>query len=131
MLGIYSSYALLNEFDQLRARARSGGIEASDLVEGGVFGDTYTQAIFLDPEFDIESRVFDDEFDTYGITADVEWSNDDWTAKGALHYSGAGYDRFAIQSRRNIDFLEKYLTNLQVWVLPARPFRSRVHFRVR
>ena len=102
-LGIYSSYALINELDQLRVQARNGGIEASNLVPGGVFGDTYTQAVFLDPEIDVEARVFDDEFDTYGNTADVEWSNDDWTARGVIHHSSAGYDRFAIQSRRNID----------------------------
>jgi TonB-dependent receptor len=103
VLGIYSSYALVNEFDQLRVQARNGGIDPSNLVEGGAFGDTYTQAVFLDPEIDVESRVFDDEFATFGITADVEWSNDDWTARGVVHHSAAGYDRFAIQSRRNID----------------------------
>jgi TonB-dependent receptor len=103
LLGAYSAYELLNEFDQLRVQARNGGIDASGLVEGGVFGDTYTQAVFLDPEIDVESRVFDDEFATYAMTADVEWSNDNWTATGVLHRSEAGYDRFAIQSRRNID----------------------------
>jgi len=103
LLGAYSAYQLVNEFDQLRIQARNGGIDASNLVEGGAFGDTYTQAVFLDPEIDVESRVFDDEFATSSITADVVWSNDNWTATGILHRSEAGYDRFAVQSRRNID----------------------------
>jgi len=101
LLGAYSSYALLNEFDQLRVQDPNS-IEASNLVEGGRFGDTYTQAIFREAEIDVESRIFDDEFDTYSVTADIEWSNDDWTATGVAHYSAAGYTRFAIQSRRNI-----------------------------
>ncbi len=101
LLGAYSSYALLNEFDQLRVQDPNS-IEGSNLVEGGRFGDTYTQAIFREAEIDVESRIFDDEFDTYGLTADIEWSNDDWTATGVAHYSSAGYTRFAIQSRRNI-----------------------------
>jgi TonB-dependent receptor len=102
VLGIYSAYELLNEFDQFRMR-RPDEVIASDPVDGGRFGTTYTQAIFVDPEFDLESRVFDDEFESYGVTADIEWANDDWTATGVVHYSAAGYDRFAIQSRRNID----------------------------
>jgi len=101
LLGAYSSYALLNQFDQLRVRR--GTIVGSNLVEGGRFGDTYTQATFLNPELEVESRVFDDEFDTYGVTADIEWSNDDWTATGVAHYSAAGYTRFAMQSRRFMD----------------------------
>ena len=101
ILGIYSSYALLNELEQLRVQDPNS-IEPANLVEGGRFGDTYTQAIFREAEIDVESRVFDDEFDSYALTADIEWSNDDWTATGVVHYSAAGYDRFAIQSRRNI-----------------------------
>ena len=101
LLGAYSSYELLNEFDQLRVQDPNS-IEASNLVDGGVFGATYTQAIFREAEIDVESRVFDDEFATSSVTADIEWSNDNWTATGILHRSEAGYDRFAIQSRRNI-----------------------------
>jgi len=103
LLGAYSAYELVNQFDQLRVQARNGGITPSNLVEGGAFGDTYTQAVFHDPEIDVESRVFDDEFATFSVTADIEWTNDNWTATGILHRSEAGYDRFAIQSRRNID----------------------------
>jgi TonB-dependent receptor len=101
ILGIYSAYELLNEFDQLRVQD-ANTIIGSNLVEGGRFGDTYTAATFLETEVDVESRVFDDEFESYGLTADIEWSNDDWTATGVAHFSEAGYDRFAIQSRRNI-----------------------------
>ena len=101
VLGIYSKYEIFNQFDQLRVQDPRS-IMPSNLVEGGRFGDTYTQATFVDAEVDVESRVFDDEFNTYGVTADIEWSNEVWTATGIAHYSKAGYDRFAIQSRRNI-----------------------------
>ena len=101
VLGIYSEYELLNEFDQLRVQDPRSVIP-SNLVPGGRFGDTYSQATFINPEVDVESRVFDDRFQTYALTADIEWSNDDWTATGIAHYSEAGYNRFAAQSRRNI-----------------------------
>jgi TonB-dependent receptor len=114
VLGVYSSYALLNEFDQL---------------EGGRFGDTYTQATFTDAEVDVESRVFDDEFETYAVTADIEWTNNDWTATGVVHYSEAGYNRFAIQSRRNIReggnpievFVDTGGGNVDAFRIEARP----------
>lgn len=100
LTGIYSSYALLNEFDQLRVQDPQS-IVGYNLVEGGKFGDTYTQAEFTDAEVDAESRLFDDEFYSYGLTGDVRWDSDNWVVKGVLHYSEAGYDRFAINSRRN------------------------------
>jgi TonB-dependent receptor len=101
LLGAYSSYALLNQFDQLQVRR--GTIVGSNLIEGGRFGDTHREATFLNPEINVESRIFDDEFETYALTGDIEWSNDDWTATGVAHWSAAGYDRFAIQSRRFMD----------------------------
>ena len=103
LLGAYSSYALVNEFHQLRVQdANFIDEDATSLVDGGQFGSTYTRATFREAEVDVESRVFDDEFATSSVTADIEWSNDDWAATGIVHYSAAGYDRFAIQSRRNI-----------------------------
>jgi len=101
LLGIYSGYELTNQFEQLRVQDPRS-IEASNLVEGGTFGDTYTQAIFYNPEIDVESRVFEDEFASGGLTGDIQWTNQNWTATGVLHYSSASYDRFAMQSRRNI-----------------------------
>jgi TonB-dependent receptor len=98
---LYSTYALLNDLDQLRVQDPRS-IEPSDLVEGGVFGNTYTQAHFINPEIDTESRVFDDEFFSWGLTGDIQWTRADWTITGVAHISKAGYDRFGIQSRRNI-----------------------------
>ena len=101
VLGVYSQYELVNEFEQLRVQDPRSVVR-SNLVEGGRFGDTYSQVMFVNPEVDVESRVFDDRFQTYALTADIEWTNDDWTATGVAHYSEAGYDRFAAQSRRNM-----------------------------
>jgi TonB-dependent receptor len=100
LIGIYSSYELQNEFDQLRVQ--DGDVTGYNLLDGGKFGSTHTQAEWLNTEVDAESRVFDDEFYSWGLTGDVQWIiNEDWLATGVLHYSDAGYDRFALQSRRN------------------------------
>jgi len=101
LLGVYSAYDIYNQFEQLRVQDPIS-IEPFNLVDGGKFGDTYTQAIFHNPEIDVESRVFDDQFSSGGLTGDIRWDSQDWTAIGVAHYSKASYDRFAIQSRRNI-----------------------------
>lgn len=100
LTGIYSSYELLNELDQLRVQ--DGDVEGFNRIDGGKFGDTHLEAKWENVEVDAESRMFDDEFYSWGLTGDVQWDiNENWSAKGVLHYSDAGYDRFAINSRRN------------------------------
>lgn len=101
LMGLYSKYSLVNGFDQLRVQDPTT-IEASNLVDGGVYGDTYTQAIFRDAEVDAESRYVEDDYSTYGLTGDFEWTNDYWKVNGVLHYSAAAYDRVGYQVRRNI-----------------------------
>ena len=101
LTGIYTEYDLINTFDQLRVQdART--ITGSNLVEGGKFGDTYTQALFEDVEIDGENRIVEDDTSTYAITADFKWEMDDWTVSGAAHTSAAKYNRVGYQTRRNI-----------------------------
>ena len=101
LIGIYSKYDLVNNLDQLRIQDAQS-IEGFNRVDGGINGDTNTQALFIDAEVDAESRYFDDEYYTYGITADVTWNiTEDWIVKGVLHTSDAGYDRFTMGSIRN------------------------------
>jgi TonB-dependent receptor len=98
---LYSSYELANDLEQLRVQDPRS-INPSNLLDGGEFGDTYSQAQFINPEIDTESRLFDDEFFSWGLTSDIEWTRDDWTVTGVAHISKAGYDRWGVQSRRNI-----------------------------
>jgi TonB-dependent receptor len=101
LTGLSTQYNLLNQFDQLRVQdARS--IEASNLIDGGVYGSTYSQAIFRDTEIDAENRHVEDEYGTYGLTGDIVWTSDDWKISGVAHYSAAKYDRVGYQVRRNI-----------------------------
>ena len=102
LTAIYSTYEIDNLFDQIRIFSPRS-VEVLETVDSGKFGETVTRSNFINPDVDVESRLFEDEFSTYAITADAALTFADWTATLKLHTTEGGRDRFAIQSRRRMN----------------------------
>lgn len=105
VLGLHSDRYLFNEMDMLRAWDPRSVVFQGPAVSGGSFGDTITELAMVNPDVNAESRLFIDEYVSQALTADVEWTSDDWTARGVLHYTKGERDRFALMSRRWFDNL--------------------------
>lgn len=102
LLAVHSEYNIDNDLDVLRVR-NATNLTAVETVSGGTFGDTVTSVVFENPRVEAESRIFEDEYSSSAITADIEWTNDIWTARGVIHYTKGEQDRLGIQSRRRVN----------------------------
>ena len=75
----------------------------NDTIDTGTIGVTATNVRFISPAVQVQSRILDDEFETWSATLDGKWENGPWTVSGSLHHTRGVRDHYLAQfvSRRD------------------------------
>ncbi len=92
--GIYGESSLANRFSGLRPRWRNNRTVVTALSEPiqGSSGPTLTHLQFDNIEMNHDTRDFNDDLTTYGLTLDGLYQLDDWQIHGAINYTGGSND---------------------------------------
>jgi|GEM_PF-707663 len=99
---LYVEDPIVHNFAMMRAYKAEEYVPL-DSVTNSTFGETVTRVNFLNPEIRSQQRIIDEENKTEALTFNAEWTNDDWTVKGAIHHTKGTQLAIGSISRRRLD----------------------------
>tara|TARA_B110001450_G_scaffold51630_1_gene48241 strand:+ start:10561 stop:13356 length:2796 start_codon:yes stop_codon:yes gene_type:complete len=113
--GIYVSDDYTHDWQMLRTRKFKSTEAITTSTTGGIYGETVSEFYAIGGEVRAQKRKIPVQQEVEGITADFEWTADQWTISGAIHDTSATYDSVGFMSRRkisaNADNGMKFLVN--------------------
>ena len=99
---LYVEDPIVHNFAMMRAYKAEEYVPL-DSVTNSTFGETVTRVNFLNPEIRSQQRIIDEENKTEALTFNAEWTNDDWTVKGAIHHTKGTQLAIGSITRRRLD----------------------------
>lgn len=100
--GIYVSDDYTHDWQMLRTRKFKSTEAITTSTNGGAFGETVSEFYAVGGEVRAQKRKIPVQQEIEGITANFEWTADQWTVSGAIHDTSATYDSVGFMSRRKI-----------------------------